>query len=323
MIESMPWKTHIIEDITPEENKRRRKRFGEVFAPILLENGFIQKGEAFFRLYGEDIFQYIELRNTFPYGSPGAKEIDCFATYLYGKYIDVLADEYAGGGYKSHLKKACSWKLNRAQILIEKFCGIEFPDTYRAGYLERIWDYEEGLQKTYEVLIGKAIPQLNRITEPSDLISKGQAIQKAHPNLGDMDHLWWNAKDQFVYMLQKRDWEGAMISARSISEDMGKSMERQRMMNEERVNSGALLRDIKSWNKKNWQAEYEEVKAGFELGMLYDQKVCKFWENAIDNAGRKNDMWAGELINQVQQIAYEDLNRISPRILKSYSKCSH
>ena len=74
--------------ISKQEQKAQKDRFIAKFSPVLTQNGFIKKGAGFFRIYGDNIFQWVELWH--PPFFPRQLYIECNAEPLYFDYVRLL-----------------------------------------------------------------------------------------------------------------------------------------------------------------------------------------------------------------------------------------
>lgn len=203
---------------------------------------------------------------------------------------------------------------------IEEFADIVFWDKKYVsfgivdGILCRTPHYEDGLQLAYQLLVQDVLPKLNRITD-FEMLAEKERISDQYRAWPDGD-LWMTA-DGFCYALQTRQWERALAAAQTICQDRYAELEKMRRIRDEELNSGSLEREAKITHKKEWEAEFLRLKQVGEYRVEYARKRCDFWEHLIDKTTQQDEAWADELLSTLWQMICEDLNRISPRILKN------
>ena len=310
--------TKLYAGATPEDQKRCRKRFAEIFGPVLLKNGFIKKGDAFYRMYGENVLHIIDVRKVREYAA--AWEIGCAAKYLWGEFLSALEIEHSRGRFNSHRCREAFSMLypSYRRTSIEEFADIVFCEETHSenvdGILCRTPHYEDGLQLTYQLLVQDVLPKLNRITDFEMLAEKER--------ISDQYRVWtygdlWMTADGFCYALRTRQWERALAAAQTICQDRYAELEKMRRIRDEELNSGSLEREAKITHKKEWEAEFLRLKQVGEDQVMYEKKRCDFWEHLIEKTTQQDEAWADDLLSTLWQMICEDLNRISPRILKN------
>ncbi|MBQ6859436.1 MAG: DUF4304 domain-containing protein, partial [Clostridia bacterium] len=272
----------------------------EVFGPVLLENGFIKKGNCFFRLYGKGFLQMVEFAHT--HWSSGQMYIGCEVHHPYGVFAGLLETE----GTASWLPKPYSCTIRKTNTVMETFVGERMTEYCRPSgtyeppkvvYLDRalylVKDFDQAIQLEYGLFVEKALPKLNAIKD----LDAYQAMHREMNSLGRRRE-YKHTFSRVYCMLEEDEWEKAEESLRIMLEETRRDYDRTMESCKHNMNRFP-------------------VSSPLNFPVQFALRRLKYQEKVLEHVTRRDEAWKKAYMDHIQELFRAEMNRLSPRILKN------
>lgn len=299
--------------ISKQEQKAQKDRFIAKFSPVLTQNGFIKKGAGFFRIYGDNIFQWVELWHQPFY--PRMLYIECNAEPLYVDYVHALEHGFGPGivGWPYNIQNSDGHERNIGCSL-ESFLGYVDARSGEITPFQATRNFDEALEEEFLLFVEQGLPRLNQIV---DVQSYLQTIPFA------CYHYWYDCenKDLSISWLTVVNAleHGRYRDAVPCLEQMIAIVKRRLLEHKQEMS----LSDPNLLERIEILLSTDTFISDKDLNLCEDRSLIQGFQRIIHlrhliTLLELGDEQAIETYKaQYHQMAYDDLNRLSPRILKN------
>lgn len=268
--------------ITPEQRKRRRAYYVKRFEPLLKPEGFVRKGVYFLRLRDDYILQTVNLDVD---RRVGFCQINADHWLTLERWRDVLYD-YPDS---PRIYGDISWF--GALTSLEKLCEYQYPGAQCCGQpvFKITDDFEEGVEKSCQLLQERGIPSLNSVRNLEDYVKYKNRWCERYAQ---------KVKGKYPYEVPKIwTWYTPV---------------------------GALMKGDKDTALRIFRNSIQYFEKHYNSGYRYDIFLLKLEKlmDAVSRMEANDQKWMDRLVNDTVDLARKQLNKVCPKVLEAY-EASH